>query len=62
MQPVIDHPLSKNYGATWNAMERLVDEGKAKSIGISNFSALKTRRLLASARIPPAVNQVELHP
>lgn len=59
---MIDYPLSKDYAATWNAMERLVDEGKAKSIGISNFSVLKTRRLLASARIPPAVNQVELHP
>ncbi|KAL0639187.1 hypothetical protein Q9L58_001646 [Maublancomyces gigas] len=61
-KPVIDYPLSKDYSATWNAMECLVDEGKAKSIGISNFSILKTRRLLESARIPPAVNQVELHP
>lgn len=61
-QPVIDYPLSKDYSATWDAMEWLVDEGKAKSIGISNFSILKTKRLLESARIPPAVNQVELHP
>lgn len=62
LQPVIDHKLSKDYAATWKAMELLVDAGRVKAIGISNFSALKTKRLLEKARIPPAVNQVELHP
>ncbi|PYH92520.1 Aldo/keto reductase [Aspergillus ellipticus CBS 707.79] len=43
-------------------MEKLVDNGKAKSIGVSNFNILKLKRLLETARISPAVNQVELHP
>ena len=33
VQPVIDVPLSKAYDKTWQAMEMLVDEGKAKLIG-----------------------------
>ncbi|KAK8688854.1 hypothetical protein V6N13_087592 [Hibiscus sabdariffa] len=48
--------------ATWRAMEALYDSGKAKAIGVSNFSAKKLRDLLEVARITPAVNQVELHP
>ena len=43
-------------------MEKLVDEGLVKSIGISNFSVKKIEDLLQYARIKPAVNQVELHP
>lgn len=43
-------------------MERLVDLGKARSIGLSNFNVLKTKRILEVCRIIPAVNQVELHP
>ena len=43
-------------------MENLVDTGKARSIGLSNFNILKTKRVLESARIKPAVNQVEIHP
>ncbi|KAK8514800.1 hypothetical protein V6N12_057696 [Hibiscus sabdariffa] len=48
--------------ATWRAMEALYDSGKAKAIGVSNFSEKKLRDLLELARITPAVNQVELHP
>lgn len=47
---------------TWKAMEKLYDSGKAKAIGVSNFSTKKLGDLLSVARIPPAVNQVELHP
>lgn len=43
-------------------MEALYESGKAKAIGVSNFSSKKLTDLLAVARIPPAVNQVELHP
>lgn len=49
--------------STWRAMEDLVDTGHTKAIGISNFSILKTKRLLSSnPRILPAINQIELHP
>ncbi|KAK8085058.1 NADP-dependent oxidoreductase domain-containing protein [Apiospora hydei] len=61
-KPVIDYELSRYYAATWKAMEALVESGKARSIGLSNFNILKTRKLLETANIIPAVNQVELHP
>lgn len=47
---------------TWSGMEKLVDDGLARHIGVSNFSIAKLRGLLDSARIKPAMNQVELHP
>lgn len=43
-------------------MEALVDEGLVRSIGVANFSIAKLERLLAHARILPAVCQVEMHP
>ncbi|VFQ74575.1 unnamed protein product [Cuscuta campestris] len=48
--------------ATWKAMEALYDSGKARAIGVSNFSTKKLGDLLEVARVPPAVNQVECHP
>lgn len=36
--------------------------GKARAVGVSNFSTKKLGDLLEVARIPPAVNQVECHP
>ena len=43
-------------------MEELVEKGLAKAIGISNFTITKTENLLKTAKIVPAVNQVECHP
>ncbi len=52
-----------DIGVTWRSMERLVSLGLTKSIGVSNFSTSKVREILAlPAVIPPAVNQVEIHP
>ncbi|KAJ8899648.1 hypothetical protein K2173_019344 [Erythroxylum novogranatense] len=51
-----------NIPSTWRAMEALYDTGKAKAIGVSNFSSKKLGDLIAIARVPPAVNQVECHP
>ena len=45
----------------WREMEKAVDLGKAKSIGVSNFSSLQVKRIMDVARIPIAVNQVECH-
>ena len=47
---------------TWKAMEKCVDMGLVKDIGVSNFSVKKLKFLLTTARIKPSVNQVERHP
>ncbi|KAI6684232.1 hypothetical protein NL676_030145 [Syzygium grande] len=48
--------------STWKAMEALYHSGKARAIGVSNFSSKKLGDLLDIAEVPPAVNQVECHP
>jgi diketogulonate reductase-like aldo/keto reductase len=47
---------------TWRALERLVDDGACKSIGLSDISLDRLREIVAAARIKPAVIQVESHP
>ena len=47
---------------TWRAMEALVDEGLVKNIGVCNFNVSLLTDLLAGARVPPAVLQIESHP
>ena len=47
---------------TWRAMETLVDGGKCKAIGLSDISVERVREIFESARIKPAVVQVESHP
>lgn len=44
------------------ALERLVDEGHVRNLGVSNFGLSQIEDLLSWARIKPVVNQVELHP
>ncbi|MCJ1228482.1 hypothetical protein MMC12_005143 [Toensbergia leucococca] len=47
----------------WQALERLLNEGKAKSIGVSNFGVGHLEEMKAWAKVwPPQVNQLELHP
>ena len=48
--------------STWKAMEALYHYGKARAIGVSNFSSKKLEDLLKVAQVVPAVNQVECHP
>ncbi|KAI5074211.1 hypothetical protein GOP47_0010172 [Adiantum capillus-veneris] len=48
--------------ATWRVMETCQHLGLCKAIGVSNFSSVKLATLLQSARVVPAVNQVEIHP
>jgi alcohol dehydrogenase (NADP+) len=47
---------------TWQAMERLVDEGRCRAIGLSDITLEKLKEIVAEARIKPAVVQVESHP
>ena len=47
---------------TWEAMQELVKKGLVKAIGVSNFTAPMLIDLLSYAEVPPAVNQIELHP
>ncbi|MBI2809701.1 MAG: aldo/keto reductase [Candidatus Melainabacteria bacterium] len=47
---------------TWGALERLVDEGKCKSIGLSDVTLKNVQEIVAAARIKPAVVEVESHP
>jgi len=47
---------------TWRALERLVDDGHCKSIGLSDITLEKLQEIVAAARIKPAAIQVESHP
>lgn len=51
-----------DYLDTWRAMEKLVESGRVRSIGISNFNSEQTERVLSNAKILPVTNQVECHP
>jgi len=53
---------SPTFVETWKEIEKLLDTGKVKSIGVSNFSIQNLSILLQHCKIVPAVNQVELHP
>ena len=47
---------------TWQALERLVDDGHCKSIGVTDVTLDKLKEIVAAARIKPALVQAELHP
>lgn len=55
-------PQSDRYVDTWRALERVREEGKARSIGVSNFHVHHLERLARETDTVPALNQVELHP
>ena len=58
---LIHQPIGDVHGA-WRAMEELVDAGKIKSIGVSNFHPDRLADLMAFNKIVPAVNQIEVNP
>jgi 2,5-diketo-D-gluconate reductase A len=55
-------PSEDRYLDTWRAFERLQDEGRVRSIGVSNFRVEDLERLRDEAERLPTVNQIELHP
>ncbi|KAF5391006.1 hypothetical protein D9757_004061 [Collybiopsis confluens] len=61
---LIHHPslARPDIPTAWKEMEELKLKGLVKSIGVSNFGVDDLARLLASAKIPPAANQILLHP
>jgi 2,5-diketo-D-gluconate reductase A len=55
-------PSKDLFVDTWRALEAIRADGRALSIGVSNFAPRHIDRLLADTEVVPAVNQVELHP
>ncbi|KZT55528.1 Aldo/keto reductase [Calocera cornea HHB12733] len=61
---LIHSPRSGPAGrqALWKGMEQLLAEGRARSIGVSNYGPTQFEEMRAYAKVWPAVNQIELHP
>jgi 2,5-diketo-D-gluconate reductase A len=63
---LIHWPLPTRYGgdfvSTWRTLEEFAADGRARSIGVSNFHVPHLERLAAESGTTPAVNQVEAHP
>lgn len=55
-------PIKNKIQETWRAMELLLDEGKCRALGVSNYTKKHLIMLLAKASVIPAVNQIEFHP
>ena len=55
-------PMFDQYVETWKAFERLLADGRVRSIGVSNFEISHLERLFAETDVKPTVNQIELHP
>ncbi len=63
---LIHWPLPTQYGgdyvSTWQTLEEFQRQGRARSIGVSNFQTAHLERLAAETDTVPAVNQIEVHP
>jgi 2,5-diketo-D-gluconate reductase A len=63
---LIHWPLPTRYDgdfvSTWQTLEEFYRDGRARSIGVSNFQPHHLRRLHENTEVPPAVNQIEVHP
>ena len=63
---LIHWPLPTRYDgdfvSTWNTLEEFYRDGRARSIGVSNFQAHHLRRLHTECEVPPAVDQIEVNP
>ena len=61
---LIHWPLAtvSDYVETWKALEKIYADGRARAIGVSNFQAHHIRKLHAETEVPPAINQIEVHP
>ena len=57
---LLHQPYNDYYGA-WRDMERALEEGLVRSIGVSNFDSVRLLDLCTFAKVPPALKQVETH-
>lgn len=55
-------PRRDLYVDSWRALVRLKEEGRVRSIGVSNFNAVHLERIIAETGVTPVLNQIELHP
>jgi 2,5-diketo-D-gluconate reductase A len=55
-------PSRDRYVEAWRALVRLKQDGRVRSIGVSNFQPAHLRRLFDEVGVVPSVNQIELHP
>jgi diketogulonate reductase-like aldo/keto reductase len=62
---LLHHPVPSDFDGTvaaYTAAEQMLTDGRARAIGVSNFSERHLEDLLSRTSVVPAVNQVELHP
>ncbi|MDR1887959.1 MAG: aldo/keto reductase [Zoogloeaceae bacterium] len=55
-------PKQERYAGSWKALVRLLEEKRARAIGVSNFERAHLERIIQETGVTPAVNQIELHP
>ena len=55
-------PRRDLYVDSWRALARLKEEGRVRSIGVSNFGADHLQRIVEETGVTPVLNQIELHP
>ena len=55
-------PRQNAYVEAWKALVKLKEEGRAKTVGVSNFTVSHLKRIIDATGVAPSVNQIELHP
>jgi 2,5-diketo-D-gluconate reductase A len=55
-------PRQNAYVEAWKALVELKEEGRVKSVGVSNFSVSHLKQIIDATGVVPSVNQIELHP
>lgn len=55
-------PVTELRLESWRALEKLYESGQVRAIGVSNFMVRHLEELQAHAHVPPAINQIEIHP
>ena len=58
---LLHFPVTETRHPAWRKMEGIYKSGRAKAIGVSNYTVRHLEELLTECSVPPAVNQVELH-